>query len=200
MSRFETNFALPLIALLSAQFSPAVADDNWPQFRGADSTGVISGAADLPDTWSDTENVVWKTDIPGRGWSSPVVWGDRVFLTTVVNSGQSEEPKKGLYFGGDRPLPPQSKHEWIVLCLDLASGEVLWKKQVHEAIPKTPIHLKNSYASETPVTDGKHLYVLFGGVGIYCFDFDGNEIWMKSLDPVKMRYGWGTAASPVLHG
>ncbi len=200
MFRFRTPFALPLIALLSAQLSLANADENWPQFRGPNSTGVIDGPTKLPETWSATENVAWKTDIPGRGWSSPVVWGNRVFLTTVVNSGESEEPKKGLYFGGDRPVPPESKHQWIVLCLDLETGETLWKKQVHQAAPKTSIHIKNSFASETPVTDGKHLFVLFGGVGIYCFDLDGNEIWMKKLDPVKTRYGWGTAASPVLHG
>jgi outer membrane protein assembly factor BamB len=199
MSRFKTPFALPLIALLSAQLGPAGADDNWPQFRGPNATGAIDGSTNLPDTWTETENVAWKTDIPGRGWSSPVVWGNRVFLTTVVNSEESEEPKKGLYFGGDRPVPPESKHQWIVLCLDLATGETLWKQLLHEAAPKTSIHLKNSFASETPVTDGKYLYVLFGGVGIYCFDLDGNEIWLRKLDPVKTRYGWGTAASPVLH-
>lgn len=200
MSRFRTPFVLPLIALLAAHLSLASADDNWPQFRGPNSTGVIDGPTKLPETWNATENVAWKTDIPGRGWSSPVVWGNRVFLTTVVNSGKSEDPKKGLYFGGDRPVPPESKHEWIVLCLDLESGETLWRKQLHQASPKTSIHIKNSFASETPVTDGKHLYVLFGGVGVYCFDLDGNEIWMKNLKPAKTRYGWGTAASPVLHG
>ena len=200
MFRFRTLFALSMIALIYAPLNRASGDDNWPQFRGPAATGVVDGPTNLPDAWSETENVAWKIDIPGRGWSSPVVWGDRVFLTTVVNRGESEEPKKGLYFGGDRPIPPESKHEWIVLCLDLETGQTRWQKQLLEAAPKTSIHIKNSFASETPVTDGKHLYVLFGGVGIYCFDLDGNEIWMKELDPVKTRYGWGTAASPVLHG
>ena len=200
MVRLRTAFALTVFALMFVQPSGASADDNWPQFRGSNATGVIDGTNNLPNSWSATENVEWKVDIPGRGWSSPVVWGNRVFLTTVVNLGESEEPKKGLYFGGDRPIPPESQHEWFVLCLDLESGETIWQKKLHEAAPKTPIHIKNSFASETPVTDGQHLYVLFGGVGIYCFDLDGKEIWARDLDPVKTRYGWGTAASPVLHG
>ncbi len=189
---------IPLLAVVAIG-SAGLADENWPQFRGWSSTGVIEGPTDLPDRWSATEHIAWKADIPGRGWSSPVVWENRVFLTTVVNLGESEEPKKGLYFGGNRPDPPQSKHEWIVLCLDLKNGNTLWKKKVHQGEPATSIHVKNSFASETPVTDGQHLYVLFGGLGIYCFDLDGNEVWMKEIKPQKMRYGWGTAASPVLH-
>ena len=134
--------------------SQAMAQTNWPQFRGADSLGVASGGK-LPDRWSATENVAWKRDISGRGWSSPIVWGDRVFLTTVINTGKSEEPKKGLYFGGDRPKPSDSVHQWKVFCLDLKTGDVRWERQVQEAKPETPIHLKSSYASETPVTDGE---------------------------------------------
>jgi outer membrane protein assembly factor BamB len=190
---------LVLFVLLGAQIRVS-ADDNWPQFRGSNSTGVVDGGSNLPATWSTTENVAWKTDIPGRGWSSPVVWGDKIFLTTVINTGESEEPKKGLYFGGNRPKPPTSEHQWVVQCLDLATGSVNWTKQVHQGIPETPIHLKNSFASETPITDGKHLYVVFAGVGIYCFDFNGEEVWKRELEPVKTRFGWGSAASPVLHG
>ena len=145
--RFITVAVLAVAANADAQTT------NWPQFRGPESRGVADTEG-LPDRWSATENIAWKTDIPGRGWSSPVVWGDRVFLTTVVNLGTAEEPKKGLYFGGNRPTPPDALHQWKVFCLDLASGEVLWERQVHEGKPATPIHLKNSYASETPVTDG----------------------------------------------
>ncbi|EMI21229.1 serine/threonine protein kinase related protein-like protein [Rhodopirellula maiorica SM1] len=177
-----------------------VAADAWPQFRGPNADGVVTDANDLPTEWTASENVAWKTDIPGRGWSSPIVWENRVFLTTVINHGDGEEPKKGLYFGGNRPELPASEHEWVVICLDLNSGDVLWKKQVRKASPKTSIHLKNSYASETPVTDGEHVYAMFGGVGVYCFDMDGNEVWMHNLEPRKTRYGWGTAASPVLFG
>ncbi|MEQ1826434.1 MAG: PQQ-binding-like beta-propeller repeat protein, partial [Pirellula sp.] len=176
----------------------ALAQENWPQFRGADAKGTSDGQ-NLPDQWSATQNVAWKCDLPGRGWSSPIVWEQNVFVTSVINSGQSEEPKKGLYFGGDRPKPPESLHHWKVFCLDLATGKIRWERHVHEGKPQSSIHLKSSYASETPVTDGKRVYCYFGNLGIYCFDFDGNEVWRRSVEPHAMRLGWGTAASPVLH-
>ena len=185
-----------LILVASGTF--AFAEENWPQFRGPGSRGMGSSSG-LPDSWSATVNVAWKTDIPGRGWSSPIVWGDRVFLTTVINVGQSEEPKKGLYFGGDRPQAPDSVHQWKVYCLDLKSGKILWQKQVHEGKPETPIHLKSSYASETPVTDGERVYCYFGNVGVFCFDLDGKEVWQHRISPQPMRLGWGTASSPVLN-
>lgn len=184
--------------LLSVCCSSAMAQTNWPQFRGPDSRGIAT-SDNLPDRWSATENVAWKTDLPGRGWSSPIVWGDRVFLTTVINSGKTEEPKKGLYFGGDRPKPADAVHQWKVVCLDLKTGAVRWERLVHEGKPQTPIHIKSSYASETPVTDGERVYGYFGNVGVFCFDLDGQPIWKHEVKPQATRLGWGTAASPVLH-
>ncbi len=174
------------------------ADANWPQFRGPGSAGAGADAA-FPEKWSATENVEWKTDLPGRSWSSPIVWGDRVFVTSVLNSGESEMPRKGLYFGGEPPQPSQSQHLWKVLCLDLATGKVKWEKTVHSGAAATPIHLKNSYGSETPVTDGQRVYAMFGGVGVFALTLDGEEVWSRPIEPRKMRNGWGTAASPVLH-
>lgn len=177
---------------------PLSSQESWPSFRGADSRGV-SENTNLPETWSATENVAWKTDIPGRGWSSPVVWDKKVFLTTVINEGDTEAPKKGLYFGGNRPGIPDTTHLWKVFCLDLDSGKILWEKEVHRGKPKSSIHLKNSYASETPVTDGQLVYCCFGSLGIYALDFDGKVVWNHELPAYKTRYGWGTSASPVLH-
>jgi outer membrane protein assembly factor BamB len=186
------------VLLLVASCAWAIAQENWPQFRGTDSRGVGSGD-NLPDRWSATDNVAWKSEIPGRGWSSPIVWGDHVFLTTVINTGKAEDPKKGLYFGGDRPKPPDAVHQWKVYCLDLKTGQVRWERQVHEGKPETPIHLKSSYASETPVTDGQRVYCYFGNLGVYCFDFEGKELWKLKLKPHATRNGWGTAASPAIH-
>lgn len=191
---------LMALVLVGGWTAAARAEDvHWPQFRGADARGIASGT-NLPDRWTETENVAWKRDIPGRGWSSPVVWGNRVFLTTVVNTGESEEARKGLYFGGDRPLPPDAVHNWIVLCLDLQSGEVVWERQVHSGKPESSIHLKSSFASETPVTDGERVYCYFGNLGMFCFDFAGKEVWQRKFPPQPTRYGWGTAASPTLDG
>jgi len=177
----------------------ATADASWPQFRGSGVAGV-SANTNLPDKWSATESVAWKTDLPGRSWSSPIVWGDRVFLTAVLNLGESEPPKKGLYLGGERPVPSKSEHQWKALCLDLATGKARWEKTVHQGTPQTAIHLKSSYGAETPATDGERMYALFGNVGVFAFTLEGSEVWSKRLEPRKMRYGWGTAASPTLHG
>ena len=188
-----------LLLALVVWCDAVAAADVWPQFRGPKAAGV-STAAKLPEKWSVTNHVTWKTDLPGRSWSSPIVWGDRVFLTTVVNSGASEAPKKGLYLGGNRPDPPKSEHQWKVVCLDLATGKVRWEKTVHRSEPQSSIHLKSSYGAETPVTDGERVYALFGNVGVFVFTLEGQEVWSKRLAPRKTRYGWGTAASPVLHG
>ena len=187
-----------LAALLVVLASAAQAQTNWPQFRGIDSRGV--GHSDkLPDKWSATENVAWKAEIPGSGWSSPIVWGDRVFLTTVVNTGTTDKPTKGLYFGGNRSTPPETDHQWKVFCLDLKTGKTLWEKQVHEGKPAGTVHLKNTYASETPVTDGERVYCYFGNLSVNCLDFDGELVWKKDIKPQRTQFGWGTAASPVLH-
>ncbi len=187
--------AVILCCILS---TASFAEVNWPCFRGL-SCGIAEDQA-LPVSWSATENVAWKVDIPGRGWSSPVVWGDKVFLTTVASEGAVEDAKKGLYFGGNRDKTSADAHHWMVYCIDFDSGKILWQKEVHTGKPAQPIHIKNTYASETPITDGKRVYFYFGNVGVFCFDFEGAELWQKKLDPVKIRFKWGTAASPVLCG
>jgi outer membrane protein assembly factor BamB len=190
---------LGLAAAFLVLAGPSVrGDDNWPQFRGPGSRGV-SEDRDLPEAWSKTENVAWVTKIPGRGWSSPVVWGDRVFLTAAIQlDGKNEKIKPGLYFGGDRPTP-KTPFRYVVYCLDFNTGKVLWEKTVHEGIPKFGHHLKNTMASETPVTDGERVYAYFGNVGLYAFDFDGNQKWSRELGAYPMALNWGTAASPAIY-
>jgi outer membrane protein assembly factor BamB len=190
---------LRLLAVLLASVSVASARaaDNWPQFRGP-AAGLAVGN-NLPQTWSPTKNVVWKIDVPGRGWSSPVVWGDKVFLTSVVTEGKFEDAKKGLYFGGERSKPSMDRHHWMVLCFDFKTGQKLWQKEAHQGAPMSTVHIKNTYASETPVTDGERLYAYFGNVGLFCYDLDGKELWSQKWGSFRTRYGWGTAASPALH-
>ncbi len=177
--------------------APLSADDNWPQFRGPGSRGV-SDDPNLPETWSKTENVAWATKVAGRGWSSPIVWGDKVFLTTAIKlEGEPEKVKPGLYFGGERPTP-KVPFRYAVVCLDLNTGKILWEKTAYEGVPKFGAHLKNTMASETPVTDGERVYAYFGNVGVFAFDFDGNEKWNHKLGAYPMANNWGTAASPAL--
>lgn len=182
---------------LAVLFFESFADVNWPQFRGPASQGVADDA-NLPDRWSKTENVAWKTPIPGIGWSSPVVWSDRIFVTSVVSSADTEKPRKGLYFGGERKGPTDI-HRWMVYCLDTKTGTIRWEREAYKGVPKGSRHLKNSFASETPVTDGERIYAYFGNIGLFCYDINGKLLWSQPYGPFNTRYGWGTAASPVLY-
>ena len=173
--------------------------DDWLQFRGPGARGV-SDEQGLPDRWSESENVIWKCPIPGRGWSSPIVVGERVFISTVTReSGKPAEAKPGLYFGGNRKDPDDVLHTWKLICLDLKTGEQRWEQVLHQGKPQTSRHIKNSYASETPASDGRHVFVLFGDVGLFCLTLDGEMVWKKELPPCKTRYDWGTASSPAYH-
>lgn len=155
-----------------------------------------------PDHWSASENVLWKADMPGLGWSSPIVWGNRVVVTTCVNTGVDLAPRKGLYLEDvDANKYPKvtDKHEWKVLCFDLNTGSLLWQRVAHAGVPPKPHHLKNTLASETPTTDGQRIYAYFGNLGMYCYDMDGKLLWSHLLPPAETNYGWGTSASPILH-
>jgi outer membrane protein assembly factor BamB len=172
---------------------------HWPQFRGPNAAGV-GASRTLPTRWSATENIAWRTALTGKSWSSPIVWGDKIFVTAVVRPSEGEKPKKGLYFGGERLELPKDEHVFNVLCLSLTTGKMLWQKTVFHGPPTTTVHLKNSYGAETPVTDGERVYTLFGGLGLFTLDAkSGKELWSKKLEPRKTRFGWGYAASPVLH-
>jgi outer membrane protein assembly factor BamB len=178
---------------------PLVLLADWRQFRGDGANGIAPDNPALPEQWSATENVAWKAPVPGVGWSSPVVAGGLIFLTSVIPTADQEPPKKGLYFGGNRGKP-SDEHRWMVYAFDAATGKRVWEREVQRGVPAIARHLKNSYASETPAADGEHLYVYFGSAGLYCFDFKGKLVWSYKVQPREMRYGWGTAASPVLHG
>ncbi len=197
MIRAIVQSILSLVCIASAAQAALGADANWPQFRGTGARGI--GLGQPPEKWSATDNVAWKRDIPGRGWSSPIVWGDRVFVVTAISSGEAEPAKKGLYLGGERPNAPRPEHDWKLLCLDLSSGALRWERLLHHGAPAQPVHLKNTFASETPVTDGERVFAYIGNVGIFAVNFDGKIAWTNTIPPQKTRYGWGPAASPVLH-
>jgi outer membrane protein assembly factor BamB len=177
------------------------ATDRWPQFRGTQA-GVADDDPALPDRWSETENVVWKADIPGLGWSSPIVWGDHIFVTTAISAGVEPAPTKGLFdpIGDHSRNKSTAVHRWMVLDLDFNSGSVRWQRELYSAPPPTAKQMKNSYASETPVTDGERVYVYFGSIGLLAaLDFGGQTLWTRNLGAIEGRQAWGTAASPLVY-
>ncbi len=184
----------------------SVRADDWPQFRGPNSN-MVTTQKNLPWKWDQTKNVVWKYKVPGRGWSAPVVSGENVFVTTAVldrelpeEQGAGQKKKKGKKGKkGYRRTIPNAIYRWEIHCLDLATGKKLWKAVAFKARPRMPIHASNTYASETPVTDGKHVYAYFGMMGAVCYDFQGNEVWKKDLGAYPMKAGWGTSSAPALH-
>ncbi len=175
---------------------------NWHQWRGPEANGV-SRTATPPLDWNAEKNIQWKVPIAGQGTSSPIVWGDKVFLLTSVNTGKvdpslpkpEDQPKRqfGITF-------PNTTYEFVVLCLDRSTGKELWKKTAIEKVPHQGHHGDNNFASYSPTTDGKKLYAWFGSAGLYCYDLDGELLWSRDLGPVSTRLSFGEGSSPVVHG
>lgn len=184
---------------------------DWPQWRGPDGTGYVAGG-NPPAEWSETENVRWKTPISGKGYASPVILGDRIFILTAVATDRSEpsaaeedtgEQSQGRGRGSGRgrgPARPTNVHEFWVLAIDRANGEVAWRTLVNETVPHEGHHPTSTYATASPVTDGEHLIAFFGSRGLYCLDLNGEVIWSKDLGDMRTRNSFGEGASPALHG
>ena len=179
----------------------AQGQEHWPRFRGANAMSVAQEDPRLPDRWSKTENVHWRVDAPGLGWSSPIIWGKRVFLTSVVcdEADANEAPKAGLYNGRGRQEIPKGTHHWLTTCFDIETGKQLWQHEAHTGSPPVGRHPKSTYASETPATDGERLYVLFGDLGLWCYDMEGKVLWEHHIEAKKTMYDYGAAGSPVVH-
>ena len=194
----ERYMLAPLVVLIVLGHSPiSEADERWPQFRGAGARGISEDSA-LPTQWSETENISWSTDVPGLGWSSPIVWDDSVYLTSVVSTESVEEPLGGLYRGSETWVPSAAEHRWMVYAFDVETGAMRWQREVHRGAPPRGHHLKNTLASETPITDGKSVFAYFGNIGVFALDTNGTVQWSHELRPASTRLEWGTAASPVL--
>ncbi|MEK6257484.1 MAG: PQQ-binding-like beta-propeller repeat protein [Planctomycetota bacterium] len=198
------NQALVRIAVvctaLTATISFAVdAEPGWPQWRGPLGTGAAP-EADPPIEWSETKNVRWKVALPGKGHSTPVVWGDRVFLTTAVPVGEALPPKHSTAPGTHDGVPVTQRHEFVVLAVNRRDGKILWQKSVHKKLPHEGGHTTGSLASNSAVTDGEHVFAFFGSHGLYCLDMNGDVTWQKQFGEMQTKHGHGESASPVLHG
>src|ERR1044071_3698312 len=191
----------PLPAADSKAITPA---DNWPQFRGPQAGGVDSRAP-APTTWTveKGKNIRWRTPIPGLAHSSPILWNDRIYVATAVRPGKADL-KVGLY-GDIDSANDQEPHEWRLLALDKATGNILWNKLGHRAVPRVKRHPKSSHCSSTPATDGHRIVAIFGSEGLFCFDLEGKLVWKKDLGAMDSGYyqvpsaQWGFASSPVIH-
>jgi outer membrane protein assembly factor BamB len=199
----------------------SIEESNWPGFRGSKSLPV-SDNPNLPDRWSRTENVEWVAEVPGVGWSSPVVWGRNVFLTSATSEQAMKEPSLGTDFSNeylaelraqglspeevnnklyerDREMPDEIVIALNLYCYDLEDGKLLWERQIYHGNPLGGRHRKNSFASETPVTDGENVYVYFAQHGLYAYDLKGNRVWAAPLKPHQTIRDYGTGASPALY-
>lgn len=186
-------------------FSVAVQAQDWPQFRGPRATGVVEGqpAAEAWDA-EKSVNVRWKTAIPGLAHSSPVVWGEKVFVSTAVTSGAKDETRFGLY-GDVAPVKDDPKHTWKVYALDKRTGKVLWERIAYEGVPKVKRHPKSTHSDSTPVTNGKYLVALFGSHGLYAYNLNGKLLWKQDLGVLDAGwfydadYQWEHGSSPVIY-
>ncbi len=194
----------------------------WPGFRGHSASGVAPKAS-LPEAWDTKQNVKWTTSIPGNGWSSPIVWGDTVYVTSAIGTKGFKQPSTGL-FGNDyiaelqaqgikgaelmkkiqerdNEMPDEaSELRYMLYALDAKTGTVKWEREAVKTVPSQGRHRKNTYASETPFTDGERIYASFGqNVGLFVFDMQGTPLWKKQWPPQKIYLDFGTASSPVVH-
>ncbi|MGD8331240.1 MAG: PQQ-binding-like beta-propeller repeat protein [Acidobacteriota bacterium] len=221
MSPILLRAALAAFLALAAAPMTAAPGDNWPRFLGPD--GIAVGHdADLPESWSLTENIEWAAAVPGTGWSSPIVWGDRVFVTAATSEQPMKQPSYGVDFSNeyiaelqaqglsideinaksderDAEFPDEVVISLMLYCLDLQSGEIVWERELRHGRPAVGRHRKNSYTSETPVTDGEAVYVYIAHTGLWAFDLEGNELWSTALQPYKVYFEFGGGTSPVLH-
>jgi outer membrane protein assembly factor BamB len=223
MKKMKNLITLAVCVLAALTVATAAGPTDWPQFRGSAGAG-IADTSKLPTEWSTTKNVAWVVDIPGRAWSSPIVWRERVYLTTAVSKGDFKEPSTGIY-GNEyvaelqkQGLPMEeiinrvNKRDiektaevddvrYVVMALDARTGKVLWQQDAHQGKPFGGRHRKNTYASETPVTDGERLYVSFGqNIGLFAYTLDGELLWKQQWPPTRIYLDFGTASSPVVHG
>ncbi len=193
-----------VVFLTAALAGAAEPSSNWPQFRGPAADGIGNGAPPLQWDGEKGDNVLWKTEIPGLGHSSPVVWGDRIFVTSAVPASGEATLKVGLY-GAIQPVEGEGPQTFTVYCLDRKSGKILWQRAAASGQPKIKRHPKSTHANPTPATDGKTLVVSFGSEGLFAYDFKGKELWKKDFGVLDSGFymvpdaQWGFASSPVIY-
>ncbi len=200
MKAFFSRLLITCVLLgANAERREVQAQHDWPQWRGPLGTGVAP-AANPPVTWSDNKNIRWKTALPGKGHSTPIVWGERIFLTTAIPYGETVKPRLPPRPGAHDNLASTRHHEYAVLAVSRKSGKILWQQTMHKDRPHEAGHVTASLASASPITDGEHVFAFFGSRGLYCLDTSGKLLWKKDLGEMHTKHGHGEGSSPALHG
>lgn len=177
----------------------------WPSFRGPQARGVADGYP-APEQWNleSGENVAWRTPVPGLGHSSPVIWEERLFVTSALSEGTAPELRVGLY-GDIAPVSERVPHRWLVYCLDKGTGKILWEKVAREGVPRVQRHPKSTHANSTAATDGRRVVCFFGSEGLFCLEFSGRLLWQKDFGTLDSGFfavpgaQWGFGSSPIIH-
>ena len=205
MIRFTIAFSsLILMSFHSiAQENSSSYNHNWPQWRGPEASGVAP-TGNPPIEWSETKNVKWKIEIPGKGHSTPIIWEDKIFVTTAIETEQKIEKKEteATESTGRRRMPgleAESVLRFVVMAINRTDGSVIWEKTVIQEAPVDGTHNTGSWASNSPVTDGEHLFAYFGSRGLYCLDFDGNILWERDFGQMEKKMSFGEGSSPALY-
>ena len=178
---------------------PASEAGHWEQWRGPLGTGVAPDA-DPPVEWSEGRNVRWKTEIPGLGHSTPVVRGNRIFVTTAIPYGEPVDVEHEHADGAHHNMAPQRKQKLVVLAVDRKDGRILWERTVREVLPHDSTHQSGSWASSSAITDGERVYAFFGSGGLFALDVEGKPLWQADLGEMQIKHGHGEGSSPALHG
>lgn len=181
-------------------FLCSIAMADWPQWRGPRGTGVADNDADPPISWSVDKNIRWRTMLPGKGHSTPIVSGERIFLTTAVPIGEALTPKYSTAPGTHDGVPVTHRHEFVVLAVNRADGKILWQRTVNQKVPHEGGHYTGSLASNSAATDGELVFAFFGTHGLHCLTVGGEIKWSKEFGVMQTKHGHGESASPVLHG
>jgi outer membrane protein assembly factor BamB len=205
LNHLATGTVIFLFAISINVNGQIIPERQWPGFRGYLASGVLDNA-NIPESFDFQKivNIRWKTPIPGLGLSSPIIWGDKLFITTAVSSSDKEGIKTGIY-GDGMPVADSSVHDWKVICIDKNSGKPIWEKTAFTGIPKIRRHPKSTHANASMATDGKYAVAFFGSEGLYCYDYNGNLIWKKNfgvLKSVAFDYPaaeWEFASSPIIY-
>ncbi len=192
---------LTLATLAGTAFADQ-AQDNWPTWRGPQACGV-SPTGNPPLTWSETQNIRWKIATPGKGTSSPIVWGDRIIFLTAIETDRVGEPATIAPTDANAPAPfhggkaPKNVHKFDVVCLDRSTGRVLWQKTAREEVPHEGHHPDHGFASYSPITDGTCVWASFGSRGVHCYDVNGQHKWSRDLGRLKSKMMFGEGSSPA---